>query len=189
MGNWAKFPSYPITQLPKATVPDQPTLVRDLMTVGVPTCKLNTPVVEIARFLLEQNVEAMCVLDGEGNGVGVVGSDELADAYSRENVRTLVAEQVMREGMPTLQADMSLTLAVLFMHDQKTRIAYLTHNAAGIIYPAAYITYRHLLRHLAARENEDLKDLGIYAERQAPLQAFIQKRDAARLKASYPQSK
>jgi predicted transcriptional regulator len=169
-------------------VPDQPALVRDLMTVGVPTCKLDTPVVDIARFLLEQNVEAMCVLDGEGNGVGVVGSEELATAYSREDVRILTAEQVMREGMPTLQADMPLGLAVLFMRDQKTRIAYLTHNAAGIIYPAAYITYRHLLRHLAAREGQDLKDLGIYAERQSPLETFIQKRDAARNKATQTKS-
>ena len=180
-----EFTRYPIPQLPdnkKVTVSDTPILVRDLMTVGVPTCKLGTPVVEIARFLLEQNVEAMCVLDDEGNGVGVVGSEELAIAYSRDDVRSLTAEQVMREGMPTLQADMPLTLAVLFMRDHDTRIAYMIHNAAGIIYPAAYLTYRHLLRYLAAREAHDLKDLGIYAERQAPLDAFIQKRDAARSK-------
>jgi predicted transcriptional regulator len=163
-------------------VPESPLLVRDLMTVGVPTCKLDTPVVEIARFLLEQNVEAMCVLDGDGNGVGVVGSDELAAAYSREDLRSLTAEPVMREGMPTLPADLPLRLAVLFMQDHHTRIAYMIHNSAGIIYPAAYITYRHILRYLAARVEQDLKDLGIHAERQAPLQAYIQRRDAARRK-------
>jgi CBS domain-containing protein len=48
-------------------------LVRDLMTVGVPTCKWETPIKDIARFLLEKNVEAMCVLDVEGHGIGVVG--------------------------------------------------------------------------------------------------------------------
>lgn len=38
-------------------------LVRDLMTVGVPTCKWETPIKDIARFfLLEHHVEAMCVL-------------------------------------------------------------------------------------------------------------------------------
>lgn len=35
------------------------TLVRDLMTVGVPTCKTTTPVVEIARFLVEQKRNKM----------------------------------------------------------------------------------------------------------------------------------
>jgi len=37
-------------------------LVRDIMTVGVPTCKWDLPIRDIAPFLLE-HVEAMCVLD------------------------------------------------------------------------------------------------------------------------------
>lgn len=150
------------------------------MTVGVPTCKLDTPVIDIARYLLENNVEGMCVLDKEGNGVGVVGIEELAVAYSREDVRIITAEDVMHEGMPTLKADMPLALAAQMMRDQHTRIAYMIHNAAGIIYPAAYITYRHLIRHLAAESEEELKDLGIKAERKNPLQIFVEKRDAAR---------
>lgn len=156
------------------------TLVRDLMTVGVPTCKTDTPVVDIARFLLEHNVEGMCVLDSEGNGIGVVGMEELASAYSREEVRSLTAEQVMHEGMPTLKADMPLAAAAQLMRDQHTRIAYMVHNAAGIIYPAAYISYRHLIRHLGALEEKELKDLGIEAERKSPLEVFIERRDAAR---------
>jgi CBS domain-containing protein len=155
-------------------------LVRELMTVGVPTCKTNTPVVDIARFLLEHNVEAMCVLDSEGNGVGTVGMEELAAAYSREDVRSLTAEQVMREGMPTLKADTPLPVAAQMMRDQHTRIAYMIHNAAGIIYPAAYITYRHLVRHLGATDEKELKDLGIEAERKSPLEVFTERRDAAR---------
>jgi len=150
------------------------------MTVGVPTCKRTTPVPDVARFLLDHNTEGLCVLDEDGNGLGVVGADELAAAYLRDDVHELTAEDVMREGMPTVQADMVLPLAVQFMQDQKTRIAYLTHNSAGTIYPAAYITYRHLIRHLAARDEHDLKDLGIEAERRSPIDVFIERRDAAR---------
>lgn len=155
-------------------------LVRDLMTVGVPTCKCDTPITDIARFLLEYNIEGMCVLDGEGNGVGFVGMEELVIAYSREDVRSLAAEDVMREGMPTLKADIPLTLAAQMMRDQHTRIAYMIHNAAGIIYPAAYITYRHIVRHLGAESEDELKDLGIEAERKNPVQVFTEKRNAAR---------
>lgn len=160
----------------------KPTLVRDLMTVGVPTCKRETPVTEIASFILEKNAEGMCVLDSEGNGVGVVSIDELAKIYSNghENHAALRAEDVMREGMPTLQPDMTLNLAAQFMRDQQTRIAFLTHNAAGIIYPAAYITYRHLVRRLAARDESDLKDLGIKAERKSPIELFVERREDAR---------
>lgn len=158
-------------------------LVRDLMTVGVPTCKANTPVIEIARFLLEHNVEGMCVLDEEGNGIGVVSIEEIAAVYTQENAHELIAEQVMREGMPTVPPDIPLAAAVQMMRDQHTRIAYLTHNAAGIIYPAGYITFRHILRHLAAKDEKELKDLGIQAKRTPPLEAFIERRDAARKKA------
>jgi CBS domain-containing protein len=137
-------------------------------------------VVEIARFLVDHNLEGLCVLDEEGNGIGVIGMDELVSAYGQHEIRDLVAEDVMREGMPTLLADMPLSLAGKFMQDQRTRIAYLTHNSAGIIYPAAYITFRHFIRHLAAGSDEELKDLGIDAHRELPVDAFIKRRDAAR---------
>jgi hypothetical protein len=44
------------------------------------------------------------------------------------------------------------------------------------------ITYRHLLRHLAARNAEELHDLGMHAKRQSPMEAFIQRREEARRK-------
>ncbi len=161
----------------------KPLLVRDLMTVGVPTCKRNTPITDIARYLLEHNVEGVCVLDEEGNGIGVVSMEELIIAYTREETETLTAEQVMREGMPTVRPDIPVSLAVQLMRDQHTRIVFLTHNAAGIIYPAAYLTYRHILRHLAARDESELKDLGITAERTSPIEAFIARRNEARKRA------
>ncbi len=68
---------------------NSPELVRDLMTVGVPTCKNTTPVVDVARFLIENNVEELVVLGEEGEGIGVCGYRELVNAYERENVREL----------------------------------------------------------------------------------------------------
>jgi CBS domain-containing protein len=160
-----------------------PVLVRDLMTVGVPTCKWETPIVDIARFLLEKNVEAMCVLDAEGHGIGVVGADELVWAYAKEGYETLTAEDIMSEGVPELPADISLAVAAQMMKDRGIRVAYMLHNSAGIIYPAAYISYRHILRHMAAKDESELKDLGLAAERKSPIEQFIARRDEARKKA------
>jgi CBS domain-containing protein len=160
-----------------------PRLVRDLMTVGVPTCKWDTPIADIARFLLSQNVEAMCVLDEEGQGIGVVGADELVWAFAREGYDKLTAEDIMHEGLPEVAADLPLAVAAQMMQDRKIRIAYMLHNAAGITYPAAYFSYRHMLRLMAARSEDELKDLGLAAERKSPLEVFIQKRDEARKKA------
>ncbi len=158
-------------------------LVRDLMTVGVPTCKWDSPIADIARFLLEKNVEAMCVLDGEGHGIGVVGGDELVWAYAREGYEKLTAEDVMSEGVPEIGADIPLAVAAQMMKDRGIRIAYMMHNAGGIIYPAAFISYRHVLRHMAAKDESELKDLGLSAERKSPLEQFIERRDEARRKA------
>jgi len=153
------------------------------MTVGVPTCKTTSPVVDVARFIIENNVEEMIVLGTEGEGVGVVGYEELVGVYGRENVHELTAEDVMREGIPELPSDIPIVAAAQMMKDQRIRVAYMNHNSAGIIYPAALISYRHILRALAARDGQDLKDLGIAAERKSPLAQFVERRDEARRKA------
>ena len=161
----------------------QPKLVRDLMTVGVPTCKTTTNIVDIARFILEQSVEEMVVLGVEGEGVGIVGYEQLVSAYNRENVKSLTAEDIMREGVPELPADIPLELAAQMLKDKGIRVAYMTHKSAGIIYPAALISYKHILRHLVANNDSELKDLGLAAERKSPIDTFLARRDEARRKA------
>lgn len=158
-------------------------LVRDLMTVGVPTCKTSTLVVDIARHLLDNNVEEMVVLGSEGEGVGIVGYEEVVAHYQNSDIKILTAENVMREGVPELPADIPLSAAAQMMRDKKIRVAYMMHNSAGIIYPAAMISYRHILRHIAAKDTSDLKDLGLAAERKSPIQTFLEKREQARKKA------
>jgi hypothetical protein len=125
----------------------------------------------------------MVVLGSESEGVGIVGYEELVNAYCKNDSGALIAEEVMREGVPELPADISLILASQMMKDKGIRVAYMTHNSAGIIYPAAYISYRHILRHLAARDDSELKDLGLAAERKSPIETFLERRDEARRKA------
>ena len=151
------------------------------MTVGVPTCPPTTPLVDLVRLMLEKNWEAVVVLDGdEGHAIGYVGQDEIVKAYERDDARTLTAEQVMHEGVPEIPPDIPLTAAAQMMLDQHVRAFWMMHNAGGVTYPAAMITYRHLMRHLAAQSDDDLKDMGIAAARKAPLQQFIERRDAAK---------
>jgi CBS domain-containing protein len=151
------------------------------MLVGVATCPPETPLPEVARLMLEKDLEAVIILDQEeGHALGVVSQDELVQAYIREEARTLKAVDVMREEVPQIPPDIPLAAAVQMMLDQQIRTFFLMHHAGGIVYPAASISYRHILRHLAAREEEDLSGLGIEAARQSPVEMFIQKRDAAR---------
>ena len=88
--------------------------------------------------------------------------------------------------MPQAPPDIPLTVVAQLMVDQDVRAFFLMHNAGGIIYPAAVISYKHLIRHLAATSEDELSDLGIDAARKLPLDAFIERRDAAR-KQTLPQ--
>jgi len=161
----------------------KPTLTRDLMTVGVPTCKTSTPVRDVARFLLGHDVEEMVVLDEEGQGVGVIGYEQIIARLDREDLADLPAEKILSEGVPELPADIPLVAAAQMLRDRRVRVGYMLHNSAGITYPAAFLSYRHLLRYVAAADDAELGDLGVAARRKSPLDQFIEKRDAARRKA------
>ncbi|MEJ2598079.1 MAG: CBS domain-containing protein [Anaerolineales bacterium] len=159
----------------------KPQLVRDLMTVGVVTCLPDTTLVEIAGLMLDSEVEAVVVLEA-GNALGVIGQDELIKAFTRQDYSGLTAEQIMREGVPQIPADVPLTVAAQYMLDQRIRVLFLMHHAGGIEYPAALISYRHLLRLMSANDPQELSDLGILAERQSPLETFLKRREEARRK-------
>ena len=92
----------------------------------------------------------------------------------------------MRDDLPKVPPDIPLTAAAQIMQDQGVRVLFLTHHAGGIEYPAGVITYRHLLRHIAARDDADLADLGIAANRRSPLEQFIEKRESAKNRAKKP---
>jgi predicted transcriptional regulator len=155
-------------------------LVRDLMTVGVATCAPDTPLAEVVRFLLDKDQEAVVVSRDDKHALGIVTQDELVRAYGREDLQALKAEDVMRIDIPQLPPDIPLAAAAQVMRDQRVRAVFMMHHAGGVVYPAAVLTYRHLLRHMGAQENENLRDLGIYAERKTPIETFLERREAAR---------
>ena len=158
---------------------DLPTLVRDLMTVGVVTCNPQTTVPELAQMLLDHDLDEVIVLD-EGKALGVIGQDELIAAFAHDECKLLTAIEVMREGVAQVPPEIPLTAAAQLMRDQGVRTFFLMHHAAGIEYPAAAISYKHFLRLLVAESQADLSDLGIRADRVAPLDEFIERRDATK---------
>lgn len=160
------------------------TLVRDLMTVGVPTCALETSLDQVARLLLNSESECVVVLDPEGHAQGVVSQDDLVKSFMMKDWDSLVAEDIMQENVPQVPPDIPLTAAAQIMLDQRVRAVFMMHHAGGIIYSAAVLTYKHYLRLMAAKDDSELADLGTAAARKAPLDAFIERREAARRKAN-----
>lgn len=159
-------------------------MVRDLMTIGVETCSPETPLADIARGLLEKGIEALVVVEpGDRHALGMVSQDELVKAWAspaHPDVRSLKAADVMRDQIPQIPADIPITAAAQIMIDLRVRTLYVMHQSDGVDYPAGLITFRHILRHLAAHNPEDLRDLGVQAKRKTPVESFIERRDAAR---------
>lgn len=158
-------------------------LVRDLMRVGVATCGPDTNIIDLTRLMLAEDLESMIVLDAEGHAAGTVSRDDLVRAYGQPECCNLAAEAIMTDGVPQVPPDIPITAAAQIMRDTGIRAVFMMHNAGGITYPAAVLTYKHILRHLCATSEDDLRDLGIKAARQSPIQTFMEKRDKARRRA------
>ena len=151
------------------------------MTVGVETCPPGTPIKDLARMFLDKGIEEIVVLD-EGHAAGVIGHIEILRAYAHPDSQSMTAQEIMREGVPQVYPEMPLETAAQIMLDQGVLSLFIIHNARGIEYPAAYISSWHYLRLMTAQDTQELKDLGIHAQRRSPLEIFIQKRDRARRK-------
>lgn len=142
-------------------------LVRDLIGPAV-TCATGLSLGEIARLLLAHHLEAVIVLNEDGHAVGMVSQDELVTGYGRPDRDSLTAEDVMNERIPQVRPDLPLAAAAQIMRDLGVRALFVMPQRGGITYPAAMLSYRQLLRHLAARSDDELNDLGINVVRQPP---------------------
>ncbi len=61
----------------------EPLLVRDVMRIGVPTCKLEDTVAHVAALMIDGGHTAVVVLDEEADTRGWVNEHILALAYAR----------------------------------------------------------------------------------------------------------
>jgi CBS domain-containing protein len=168
-----------------------PRLVRDLMSVGVRTCSLETPITDLARLFLDEELEAVVVLDENGHAAGVVSQTELVHAYAHGNhipgtdQPSLSAEEIMEPSVLQVPPDIPLSAAAQILLDRRARAVFMMHHAGGIEYPAAILTFKHILRHIAMRDPSELSDLGIKANRKAPLDQFLKRREEARRRANW----
>jgi CBS domain-containing protein len=164
-------------------------LVRDIMRIGVPTCKAELRVQAVAQQMIEQNCTALIVLDEDGDSRGWIGERHLAAAYQRaaaavqdENagdnpaaVATsgLTAADIMEEMIPECPADIPLGAAVQIMADANVDHLFFLHRAAGQAWPASLVSLRDVVRALAGPEY--IRDQGAGAPPPTPMDLFRQR--------------
>lgn len=116
MGNWKEslggLAGKPVEQLGKA--------VRDVMRRGVLTCRLDTPVAEIVRQMVDNKIDAAVVVDVDGEAVGMITELEVMRAYVEE-LGELKAEHIMRPKAQVVAPDTLVIEAVHIMLDRQVR--------------------------------------------------------------------
>jgi len=160
-------------------------LIRDVMHLGVPTCKLADPLGKVAALMLDQAATALVVLDEDADTRGWINETRLAQAYLQAVSRSadsrlltpdacsLTAADIMDEDVPEAPSDIPLTAAGQLMADLGVDHLFMLHHAAGRSWPASVLSLRDLVRALAGPEY--LKNQGMHAARPTPMDLFRQR--------------
>jgi len=152
----------------------EPLLVRDVMRIGVPTCKLEDSVTQLARQMVEQGWTAVVVMDEDGDARGWVNERMLALAYTTgDRASELVAADMMDEDIPEAPADIPLTATVQLMADLGVDHLFFMHHAGGKMWPASVLNLRDVVKALAGPEY--IRDQGMHAARPSPMDLFRQR--------------
>lgn len=93
-------------------------LVREVMHLGVITCRVDTSLCEIARMMIDNNVHSIVVLDEAGEVCGVISDLILMKAYSKDIVN-MKAEDIVKGCTVTISPNATLDEAVKVMTDKK----------------------------------------------------------------------
>ena len=164
-------------------------LVRDVMRIGVPTCKVADPIVTLAQQMIEQGWTAVVVMDDDGDARGWINERMLAVAYTRNQtseVSTLAVDEatsevyggvtaadIMDEDVPEAPVDIPLSATVQIMADMGVDHLFFMHNAGGKSWPASVLNLRDVVKALAGPEY--IKAQGMHAARPTPMDLFRQR--------------
>ncbi len=122
-------------------------LVRDIMKIGVPTCKREDNLIAVARIMAQENADALIVMD-EFGACGVISQSDLAHAFSR-NYALLCAQDVMHDQIVAVEPDAPIMTAANLMQDEKVHQLFVMHQHPGPSRPSAVITMRAIVREMA----------------------------------------
>jgi CBS-domain-containing membrane protein len=155
-----------------------PLLIRDVMRIGVPTCKLEDSLAHVAALMIDGGHTAVIVLDEEADTRGWVNERILASAYLRaaaaaEDASAATVQDVMDEDVPECASDIPLAAAIEIMADLGVDHLFFLHHAAGRTWPASVLSLRDAVKVLAGPEY--IKNQGMHAARPTPMDLFRQR--------------
>lgn len=143
-------------------------LVRDLMQIGVPNCRIDEPLPVAARRMVERSLDALIVLDEDECACGWLDITHLAAALHRD-YGTMTVGDVMEGEIPETVAEVPVLAAAQMMLDRNVRQLFIMHRL-GTVTAAAVITLRDAMRAMAGMERAP--GVGVAAPRPDAMDAF-----------------
>lgn len=122
-------------------------LVRDLMQIGVPACKTDSSLTDVARLLSEEGRDVLVVM-GEGGVVGVVSQSDLARAFLGDH-KSMTAQDIMSSNMYSVSPDIPLKVAIEMMIDKGVHQVLVVRNNGETSAPTGVLSKRHLVELMA----------------------------------------
>ncbi|MDI6799787.1 MAG: CBS domain-containing protein [Actinomycetota bacterium] len=89
-------------------------LVRDIMHLGVVTCRLDTPLCEIAGLMVGHKIHCIVVVDEAGEACGVISDWGLLKAFGKD-IKTAVAEDIIDNRLLTVRPNALVSEAASMM--------------------------------------------------------------------------
>lgn len=123
-------------------------LVRDVMHRKVISCRVDTPLKELAKRLDEEKVNALIVVDEGGDLCGVVSQTDLVKVCE-EDWEGLVAENVMTPEVVTVVPDIPVLAAVELMLDNQVHRVVITQGGLAPRRPVGVLSMTDIVRQMA----------------------------------------
>ena len=119
-------------------------LVRDTMQLGVPTCKTDTPLPDVARLLSEEERDVLAVME-DGGVLGVVSQSDLARAFLGD-YRSMTAREIMSAEVHSVSPDIPLKTAIEMMIEKGVhQVLVMRVNGGGKPVPTGVLSKHHLI--------------------------------------------
>jgi len=123
-------------------------LVRDVMHRKVISCRVDTPLREVAKRLDSEKINALIVVDESGDLSGVVSQTDLVKVCERD-WGGMVAEDVMTSDVVTVVADIPVLAAVELMVDNQIHRVVITQGGLAPRRPVGVLSMTDVVREMA----------------------------------------
>jgi CBS domain-containing protein len=123
-------------------------LVRDVMHRKVISCRVDTPLKEVATLLNSEGINAVVVVDEGGDLAGVVSQTDLVKVCEQD-WESMVAEDVMTPDVVTIVADIPVRAAVELMVDNQIHRLIITQGGLAPRRPVGVLSMSDVVREMA----------------------------------------